>query len=108
MKDYPGIGLPVGRTRKQVKGRKQRAASKVVKAVRAAVVARDKGCCRSCGCLGREAHHILPRSRGGKWTTDNILLLCRRCHRSIHDGQIAILGDADGALYIVAIPLEDR
>ena len=31
-----------------------------------------------------EVHHILPVSRGGKSTPDNLMSLCRSCHNKIH------------------------
>ena len=39
-------------------------------------------------CLKRrnvEAHHVLPRSRGGPHTTDNRHWLCFLCHSGVHD-----------------------
>ena len=32
-----------------------------------------------------DAHHLRPRSRGGKHTPDNRAFLCRPCHRGVHD-----------------------
>jgi 5-methylcytosine-specific restriction endonuclease McrA len=71
-------------TRKAVKAKKQRAARKVVKAVRAEVVTRARGLCERCGKPGQEAHHKIHRSRGGAWTPENITLLCRACHGKAH------------------------
>lgn len=105
MKDYPGIRIPVGPTRKRLKGRKQRAAAKVVQSVRAAVVARDGGGCRLCHRRGTDAHHLTKRSQGGKWTTDNIVLLCRECHALIHRTGIRLTGSADGVLRIAGVTL---
>lgn len=31
-----------------------------------------------------EKHHIIPKSKGGLDTNDNLILLCRKCHRKIH------------------------
>ena len=68
------------------------------------VVLRDKGICQICGKQGEivdlgweiktyenrhhsyrctfEIDHIIPESKGGKTTLDNLQLLCRHCNRS--------------------------
>ena len=50
--------------------------------VKAAVYHRDKGTCRQCGYQGPyiEYDHIIPRSKGGPNTVDNIQILCRMCN----------------------------
>ena len=53
--------------------------------LRRAVMARDHGCAR-CGrppswC---EAHHLIPWEHGGATALDNLVLLCRACHRLVH------------------------
>jgi 5-methylcytosine-specific restriction endonuclease McrA len=35
-----------------------------------------------------EAHHRLPRSRGGAHTLENSACLCTPCHRAIHSGSV--------------------
>jgi 5-methylcytosine-specific restriction endonuclease McrA len=43
--------------------------------------------CVSCGLLSGmiiEAHHVLLKSRGGDDTVDNLVALCRNCHRAFH------------------------
>ncbi len=57
----------------------------VPEGLRRAVTARDRGCAR-CGrppswC---EAHHIVAWEHGGPTCLDNLVLLCRACHRLIH------------------------
>lgn len=38
--------------------------------------------CWRCGYKGRLQHcHIVPESRNGSYSVDNLVLLCRRCHR---------------------------
>ena len=55
--------------------------------IRRALIARDGGC-RFPGCHApaawTDAHHVLSRARGGTHRLDNLVLLCRRCHRRIH------------------------
>lgn len=50
--------------------------------VKAAVHHRDKGVCRQCGYTGEyiEYDHVVPRSKGGQNTVENIQLLCRKCN----------------------------
>ena len=50
--------------------------------VKVAVFQRDGGRCRQCGYVGPyiEYDHIVPRSKGGPNTAENIQLLCRQCN----------------------------
>jgi len=50
--------------------------------VKAAVHHRDNGTCRQCGYTGEyiEYDHVIPRSKGGQNTVDNIQILCRKCN----------------------------
>lgn len=53
---------------------------------RRAVLERAGGRCERCGKAGRlHAHHIRPRSRGGKHELANGAALCPACHGSTHD-----------------------
>lgn len=45
---------------------------------------RDKWCV-ICGKRGEEVHHVTFRSQGGKDVSDNLVLLCKSCHKAIHD-----------------------
>lgn len=62
-------------------------ANPIPRRIRRAVQARDQGC-RFPGCdaplAWTDLHHIVRRSRGGPSTPDNLISLCRRCHRRIH------------------------
>jgi len=80
--------------------------------MRRAVVVRDRHC-RFPGCdrpqAWCDAHHIRHWADGGETAARNLLLLCRRHHRAIHDGFVVELLDGrvvfrrpDGSL------LEDR
>lgn len=52
--------------------------------LRAHVRQRDGGC-RRCGATTRlEVHHVIPLSRGGTNDPDNLVTLCRTCHRASH------------------------
>jgi HNH endonuclease len=61
-------------------------------ALRRALVVCDRGC-RFPGCENHrfvDAHHIRHWARGGRTTLDNLVLLCRRHHRLVHEGGYAI------------------
>jgi hypothetical protein len=81
-------------------------------ALRRAVVVRDR-CCLFPGCdrpqSWCDAHHVVHWADGGPTALANLVLLCRRHHRSVHDGFSVELGEdrpvfrrPDGS------PLEDR
>jgi Restriction endonuclease len=55
--------------------------------VKAAVFQRDHGRCVQCGYEGEyiEYDHIIPRSKGGPNTVENIQLLCRKCNLAKSD-----------------------
>jgi len=67
--------------------------------IRAALIARDGGC-RFPGCHApaawTDAHHLRARQNGGDATIDNLMLLCRRCHRRVHRYRWKIALQADG------------
>lgn len=49
----------------------------------------DENKCRVCGDVENvSAHHIVNRSLGGDDSLHNLISLCFRCHRAIHDGKI--------------------
>ena len=50
---------------------------------------RDNHSCVRCGATEKlEAHHILPRDRGGEDSLENIATLCSACHQDIAHGQL--------------------
>ena len=57
---------------------------------KAFILNRDKYTCQHCktkkGTL--EVHHIIFRSNGGSDEPDNLITLCRNCHRELHSGKI--------------------
>lgn len=53
--------------------------------VAANVLHRDGNNCQRCGGFrGIQLHHILPRSRGGRHTEENLTTLCLSCHDWAH------------------------
>ena len=47
---------------------------------RRAVFARDDWTCQYCGAAAENLDHVIPRSRGGTHTWDNVVAACRRCN----------------------------
>lgn len=72
-------------------------------ALRLGVFERDGWKCRRCA-IGvekaiLEADHIVPRSRGGKDAAENLITLCRDCHRAKTEYRLRITGDAKNATF---------
>jgi len=68
---------------------------------RRALVVRDKGC-RFPGCDRppdwTDAHHLQHWADGGKHVLDNLVLLCRRHHRMVHEEGWQLVVTADGEI----------
>jgi 5-methylcytosine-specific restriction endonuclease McrA len=47
---------------------------------RRAVMARDGGLCQYCGSRADSIDHVVPRSRGGTHTWENVVAACRPCN----------------------------
>ena len=80
-------------------GRKTRTVSP---ALRRVLDHRDGGC-RSPGCGLRfcDAHHITHWGDGGETRLDNLVLLCKRHHRAVHEEgfRVEFVGDANGVRF---------
>lgn len=100
--DTTGLAFPKGTPRVVDRIAKKRDYAKQERDCRIAVKARDHGRCVVPGCKesSRHLHHIVFRSRGGKWRTGNIASLCVKHHQFLHAGLISITGDADVHLTI--------
>lgn len=69
-------------------------------ALRRALRGRDRGC-RFPGCTHErfvDAHHIEHWADGGETTADNLVQLCRRHHRLIHEGGFGVSRSSGGEL----------
>ena len=80
-------------------------------ALRRALAARD-GHCRFPGCQTRraDAHHVEHWAHGGATALDNLVLLCRRHHRAVHEGGFRVALGAAGDVRFVrpdGRPLEE-
>ncbi len=67
--------------------------------IRRALEFRDQGC-RFPGCTSRhcDAHHIVHWADGGETKLSNLVLLCRRHHRLLHEGRFRVRMSEDGAV----------
>ncbi len=67
--------------------------------IRRALEFRDQGC-RFPGCTSRhcDAHHIVHWADGGETKLSNLVLLCRRHHRLLHEGRFGLRMSEDGAV----------
>ena len=85
-----GLPVSVGRRRRTVPP-----------SLRRLLEARDAGTCSWPGCERRshlQAHHVLHWARGGETSLENLLLLCFRHHRLVHEGGHTIEEVEDGEL----------
>ena len=80
----------VVRLREMVKAPRAR----VVPLTRAAVKARDRGECQVVGCQksGSTIDHVLPKSKGGETTWENVVLMCPRHNQRKGDQSLADAG----------------
>jgi 5-methylcytosine-specific restriction endonuclease McrA len=59
---------------------------------RKAVLARDGGRCVYCGAAATSLDHVVPRSRGGAHTWENVVAACHRCNHTKADRRLSDLG----------------
>lgn len=59
---------------------------------RKAVFARDGGRCLYCGAAATSLDHVVPKSRGGPHTWENVVSACGRCNHVKADRGVAELG----------------
>ena len=62
---------------------------------RRAVFARDEHRCQYCGAAAENIDHVIPRSRGGPHTWENVVAACRPCNtrkedRLVHEAGLAL------------------
>jgi len=70
------------------------------------VIARDNFKCRVCISRQRlQAHHIVYRSHGGDDAAENLLTVCNKCHRLIHDNRLLLILDGDKLSFIYKVRL---
>ena len=66
-------------------------------ALRRALAARDRQCrFPGCGNVRCDGHHVRHWADGGRTALDNLVLLCRRHHRAVHEEGFRVTIDATG------------
>jgi hypothetical protein len=88
IRERDGEPLSVGRKRRTIPS-----------AMRRALQTRDR-CCRFPGCENRrflDAHHVQHWAAGGETKLTNLVLLCGRHHRFLHEGGYSIVELGDGS-----------
>ena len=63
---------------------------------------RSGGHCQYPGCTAErelEAHHLTPVERGGTTELDNLILLCPRHHKLLHDHRIRTSGNGENPVF---------
>jgi hypothetical protein len=98
LEDSKGIPLSIGRKSRTIPP-----------GMRRALVARDGGC-RFPGCTHTkfvDGHHIRHWANGGETSLDNLVLLCRRHHRLVHEGGFGCEKTADGEVIFLS-PEDER
>jgi hypothetical protein len=72
-----------------LKGSQYQEPTRLDENLRIACLMRDGYQCQQCGKqqVRLEAHHIMYKEQGGKDTLTNLLTLCQRCHKNVHQGK---------------------
>jgi 5-methylcytosine-specific restriction endonuclease McrA len=82
-----------------------RATPDIPPALRRAVRIRDR-CCTFPGCdrpwNWADLHHIVPRNRGGPTTAENLTLLCRFHHTTVHEGGWQLTRGPNGKIEVTS------
>ncbi|MBC8282053.1 MAG: HNH endonuclease [Chloroflexi bacterium] len=58
--------------------------------------------CEICGVVRNlDRHHVIPKRMGGRkdpaiHDEDNLMTLCRNCHRNLHEGQWELVRSSEG------------
>jgi 5-methylcytosine-specific restriction endonuclease McrA len=69
-------------------------------ALRRALQHRDRGCrFPGCGVRIGQGHHIRHWAHGGPTTLSNLVILCRRHHRAVHEEGYEVARELDGTLH---------
>ena len=78
-----------------------RATSSVSPRMRRRIIMRDHFTCRVPGCRSQrhlDVHHVVFQSKRGSHKPSNLITLCSGHHQQLHEGQLAVSGQAPHAL----------
>jgi hypothetical protein len=90
-------GAPVTRTMEDVDATIRSRTRTIPPAIRRALEQRDGGCrFPGCGLRFCDAHHVKHWADGGATRLHNLVLLCRRHHRAVHEEGFSVAIDAGG------------
>ena len=67
------------------------------KVQRRKILRRDGHCCAVPGCqntLWLDIHHVIYFADGGLTVSENLITLCTKCHRNVHENRLTITGSA--------------
>jgi hypothetical protein len=62
---------------------------------------RDRGCVNCGNTSNLHAHHITHWAHGGRTDLSNLVLLCWKCHRLVHDRGFKLIRDGTGTLRLL-------
>ena len=78
-----------------LQGKEYQQSSRLDENLRIATLMRDGYQCTQCKKKGElDAHHIIWKEHGGKDTIENLITLCKECHRKVHKGKLKL--DVEG------------
>lgn len=100
--EWHKLAIPKGPLRIDARRQKRLDRAEQERHCRMEVHARDHSRCVVPGCKEPSAHlhHIVYRSKGGTWRSENICSLCVGHHSLVHAGRITISGNANEHLTI--------
>ena len=75
-----------------LQGKEYQQSSRLDENLRIATLMRDGYECTQCKKKNTrmDAHHIVWKENGGKDTIENLITLCKRCHRKVHKGKLKL------------------
>ena len=74
-----------------LQGKEYQQSSRLDENLRIATLMRDLYKCTQCNKKGNlDAHHIIWKEHGGKNTIENLITLCKQCHKKIHKGKLKL------------------
>jgi 5-methylcytosine-specific restriction endonuclease McrA len=64
---------------------------KVFQRNRILALKRDNNICRRCGKPAKNVHHVIPRKKLENDSIENLVTLCKKCHRQV-DNRFILVG----------------